>query len=372
MPHRKMRILSVLASPAPGGAEMLVRNLAAAFVDRGHACHILFMSSAEGVGNPPGFEGEYLAALGSAGVTFEVMEEGGFGNALAGSKQLKRAAAAFRPDLVHVHLARGLLALSLSRLGLPAVYTHHNVTTNFPPLMFRWFDRSVDRYVAISGPCEALLQRHVRRPISFIPNGVPESFARSAARDALPADPLILAVGNLTAQKDYPTLLRAAASVLARTGSSGRRLRFAAAGEGPERPALERLIRELGLEGRFELLGARADVAELMQQASALGNSSIFEGLPVSLIEAAMSGLPIVATNVGGNAEVVLDGETGFVVPPGRADLLADRLIELLSDEPRYVRFSESAVRHSKRFGLSQCVESHLDLYESILAERRN
>lgn len=348
---------------------MLVRNLSSAFVSHGHAAHVLFMSSAQGVGNPPDFERDFLDALERAGVSFGIMERGGFGNALAAARRLRAVARDFNADILHIHLARGLLALSLSRLRLPAVYTHHNVTTNFNPRLFRWFDRSVNHYVAISGPCERLLAKHVRRPISFIPNGVPEGFARAGVRTALPANPLVLAVGNLSRQKDYPTLIRAAASVVSRCGASGTNVRFAIAGEGSERPALERLIAEVGLSGRFELLGARPDVADLMRGASVFANASLFEGLPISLIEAAMSGLPIVATEVGGNPEVVLDGRSGFIVPPENPELLASRLIDLLSDEPRYRQFSEAALQHSRRFGLSACVDSHLHLYECVLAE---
>src|SRR5688500_4673259 len=156
-----MRILSMVASPAPGGAEMLARNLSAEFVRRGHAASILFMSDAAGVGNPPAFEQEFLAGLERAGVDHEIAAPGAFGGILAGGRALRRVVRRFRPDILHVHLARGLMWRSLSGVGVATVFTHHNVVTNFSPWLFRLFDRSVDTYVAIGDACRQLLERHV-------------------------------------------------------------------------------------------------------------------------------------------------------------------------------------------------------------------
>lgn len=361
----------MLASPAPGGAEMLVRNLSAAFIRQGHVSRILFMSDAAGVGNPPEFERDFLAGLSADGVSHETMAPGAFRGLLAGARALRRAVEKFAPDVLHIHLARGLMCRSLSRVRLPTVYTHHNVVTNFSPWLFRLFDRSVDRYVAIGAACRALLERHVRRPIVSIPNGVPATFAAGEPRRSLPRDPLILGVGNLNPQKDYATLIAAAALALPRFIAQGREARFAIAGDGAERPHLEAQIAALGLAGEIELLGARPDVAALMAEAALLANSSAFEGLPITLIEGAMSGLPTVATNVGGNGEVVADGVSGLLVPPSRPDALADALVELLADEPRYLSFSRAALAQGRRFTLDACVESHLDLYRSLLNSGR-
>jgi glycosyltransferase involved in cell wall biosynthesis len=241
------------------------------------------------------------------------------------------------------------------------------VTTNFAPWLFRIFDRCVDHYVAIGEACRQLLIRHVRKPIASIPNGVPATFSQAGARPSSAHESLVLAVGNLNPKKDYTNLVEAAALALPRLDVAGRHVRIAIAGEGPDRRRIEQLVQEHGLQDRFKLLGARSDVAALMRQADLLANSSQHEGLPITLIEAAMSGLPIVATNVGGNAEVVLDGRTGFVVPPARPDLLADGIIKLLSDGALYGIFSAGAVSHSRQFLMDSCATAHLDLYQALI-----
>lgn len=367
-----MRILSILTSPGPGGAEVLVRNLCAEFSRRGHECHILFMSSAAGVGNPPEFERKFLAGIADLGVTCELMGPSSFRNPVRGARDLRRSVRRFQPDLVHAHVARGMLCRSISGLKLATVFTHHNVFASFPLALFRLFDLFADRYVAIGKAAGEFLRRHARGPIVFIPNGVPADFSVARPRTSPAAVPTVLSVGNLTTRKDYPVLVEAAGIVVERLGAAARAIRFAIAGEGEERARIEALIAERGLDGKVELLGARADVAELMQRADVLVNSSVVEGLPITLIEAAMSGLPIVATDVGGNGEVVSDGINGFLVPPRRPELLADKICELLSDSARYAAFSAQSRSAGERFTLSACADAHLELYQAILAERRS
>ena len=367
-----MKILSILTSPGPGGAEMLVRNLSAEFVERGHECLILFMSDAPGVGNPPEFERDFLAGVAASGAAYEVMGRGSFGNPVKAALELRRCVRRFAPDLVHAHVARAMVARSLSGLKLPTIFTHHNVTANFPVALFRLFDVFADRYVAIGRAAEAFLRRHVRGQIAYIPNGVPASFAAAEPRTDLPRNPSVLSVGNLTPQKSYVDLVDAAAIVVRRLAAEGREVRFAVAGEGSERARIEARIAARGLADRFELLGARPDVPDLMRRADLLVNSSVHEGLPITLIEAAMSGLPIVATDVGGNSEVVEDGGSGFLAPASRPDLLAERICTLLSDAARYAAFSERGRAIGERFTLGACAEAHLSLYREVLGSSRS
>jgi glycosyltransferase involved in cell wall biosynthesis len=350
---------------------MLVRNLSIELVGRGHVCRLLFMSHAAGVGNPPEFEADFLARLKAAGIGFDVMPPNSFRNVFSAARQFRKAVKAFRPDVVHAHLGRGLLCRSLSGAGLPTVYTHHSVTANFPPSLFRLFNRTVDQYVAVSAACHAFLQRYARGPIVTIPNGVPADFSAGGPRETVSRPPLVLAVGSLRAAKDYPTLIQAAALVAARAPAEVGEIRFAIVGEGVERPRLEQLIRDRGLSQTVELLGARGDVPALMQQADLLVNSSAYEGMPVTLIEGTVSALPIVATAVGGNAEVVADGVTGFIVPPADPAALADRILAVLTEPGRHAAFSRAARARSEAFGMAACADAHLDVYERARSARR-
>jgi glycosyltransferase involved in cell wall biosynthesis len=159
-----------------------------------------------------------------------------------------------------------------------------------------------------------------------------------------PYSRLVLFVGRLVKQKDLPTLLHTAARVArARTD-----VRFALAGAGDELPTVLRLRAALGLDDTVVLLGAvpHAALDEYYAACDAFFLPSRYEGNARVLAEAAAAGKPAVTTEVSGARDTVLDGETGFVVPVGQPDLMAERLLELLEDPARAERIGARARAH--------------------------
>lgn len=362
-----MRIFSMIASLAEsGGAEMLVRNLSLEYARRGHICHVAYISDAASLGASRAFEQTFIDELDAAGITHGALGHATKRNLPLGAWRLRRAIGRFRPDIVHIHLGYGLLFQAIGLVRRPTVYTHHNIVFKFPTRLFRLFDRFVARYVAICRACERLLEPHVARPVVLIPNGVPARFAATRARTRVPRDVAVLSVGNLTPQKDYPTLLAAAALLVPAFAAEGRRIVLRIAGEGGERAALEASIATLGLGDHVELLGARSDIPALMAEADLLVMTSAWEGLPLSLIEATMAGLPAVATDVGGCDEIVADGESGYLVPPGDPQRIAGAVRALLAEDAHYAMFSAAAAERGKRFSLASCVDAHLALYAAV------
>lgn len=367
-----LRILQMIASLAEsGGAEMLVRNLSLEFAAQGHDCHIVYIADAGSLGASESFERGFKEQMDAAGIGYTMLGAEVRRRPWLGAWRLRRAVRAFRPDILHMHLGWALIFQALAVLRMPTVYTHHNIVFKFSPRLFRLFDHFVDRYVAICEPCRLLLDRYVRRPIVTIPNGVPAHFAARRHRDELPRNLSILSVGNLTPQKDYPNLIEAAQRVSRSLAAQGRSVTFRIAGEGPERKELERQIAAAGLVGTVLLLGARRDVPQLMEEADLLVLASQYEGLPITLIEAAMSGLPVVATDVGGCAEIVSDNETGLLVPASDPDRLAAAVLSLLSDGERYSSFARRARERASRFTLASCADAHLRLYDGIKQRHR-
>src|SRR5205823_13173952 len=134
-------------------------------------------------------------------------------------------------------------------------------------------------------------------------------------------------------------------------------------GEGPGRPAVATDIRRLPAE-RAELVGARRDVPELLAAADLFVLSSRSEGLPISVLEAMAAGLPVVATNVGGMPEVVVNGETGFLVPPAEPRALAEAVGRLLLDPELRQRFGAAGRRRAeRRFDVARFHRAHVRLY---------
>lgn len=127
----------------------------------------------------------------------------------------------------------------------------------------------------------------------------------------------------------------------------------------------------MGLTASVRLVGERDDVPELLSSSSVFVLSSSSEALPVSVLEAMAAGLPVVATRVGGVPELVVDGETGFLVPPSDAAALAAALQRLLDDPELRARLGAAGrARAEEHFALDSFVEGHLDLYRRALAAK--
>jgi glycosyltransferase involved in cell wall biosynthesis len=172
----------------------------------------------------------------------------------------------------------------------------------------------------------------------------------------------VVSVGRLTQQKDPETLLRAWRRI-------GGPHRLALVGDGPNRPDLESLIEREGLAGRVDLLGSRDDVPRILREADLFVLSSRWEGLPLAVIEPMMSGLPVIATAVGGVPEQVVHGETGLLVPPGDPDGLARALSALLSDADLRSRAGAAGRRRAlEYFTESRMLRQTAEVYEHVLS----
>jgi glycosyltransferase involved in cell wall biosynthesis len=174
--------------------------------------------------------------------------------------------------------------------------------------------------------------------------------------------PRLIAVGRLKAPKDFLTLVRALAAL------PDRAFEAQIVGDGPDREEVAAEIRRLGLEGRVQLAGERSDVPELLAGSDVFVLSSRSEGLPVSVLEAMAAELPVVASDVGGLAELVVDGETGVLVAPGDPTALADALGRLLDDRELRQRLGAAGrARAEDSFDLAAFRRAHVELYHRQL-----
>jgi glycosyltransferase involved in cell wall biosynthesis len=202
----------------------------------------------------------------------------------------------------------------------------------------KWNARHADLVVANADAVREVCIRDERcRPerVVVVRNGIDLAHFDRLASQPLqaplpigPDDVAVAVIGNLWPVKGHRTLVEAAALLRDRLP----RVRFLCAGEGPEREFLEKRIAGLGLEGRVFLLGHRLDVPAILARVKAACLCSSAEGLSNALMEAMAARLPVVATAVGGNPELVRPGENGLLVPHGDPASLADKLVELLSD----------------------------------------
>jgi glycosyltransferase involved in cell wall biosynthesis len=292
--------------------------------------------------------------------------------------RLSRAIKQLRPDIVHAHdphaVAMAALALSMStQLAKPPLVASRRVDFHLRGnSLSRWKYRQVDCFLCASGAIRQML----------LADGVPDARAvvvhegvdlehLEAVRPAALHEELWLPhgapiVGNVAAlvpHKGQRHLIEAARRVLPQAPD----VRFVIAGEGELRPALERQIREHHLEKHVVLAGFRTDVLSLHKAFDVFVMSSITEGLGTSLIDAMACGKPVVATKVGGIPEVVVDGETGFLVEPRDHEGMARAIAALVGDEALRRRMGEAGrTRARVRFSAGRMVHDTLRVYQRV------
>lgn len=304
--------------------------------------------------------------------------------------RLRQLLKELRPEIIH---SRNMAALEsqLCTLGLRKVRRVHGEHgrevndldgSNWKYLIFRKFMQLfVHRYIAVSQDLQRWLISMVGirgDKVRQIYNGVDQSrFTPETVKPLalLPAqwqqlDGILVVgtVGRLTPVKDQQLLLRAIAHLLESDPDLGKRVRLLIIGDGPLYPVLQQLIAELALQDVVWLAGDRQDVPGLLQAMDVFALPSLGEGISNTVLEAMASGLPVVATAVGGNVELVEEGYNGSLVPAGDYLALSNALAALLKNDGERIRQGTNArQRVCQRFDWDRTVESYLHVYDELL-----
>jgi glycosyltransferase involved in cell wall biosynthesis len=371
-----MKILLLSTSMGMGGADKLLLTAARTLQSAGHEVRIVSLTAL----GPMGLQAQ------SFGIPTESLNMRRGVPDPRGLVQLAKLVRAWRPDVVHSHMVHANLMARALRLFVRVpvlISTIHNIYEGGQLWMmgYRLTNGLVDHMTIVS---EAAADRFVndrivpRNLLTVVPNGVDVDYFRDVSADArekvrdsqgLSAEFVWLAVGRFEIAKDYPNMLRAFADLRARRPEAILWL----VGRGSLQGETEALVAELGLTAAVRFLGVRHDVPEVMSAADGYVMSSAWEGMPMVLLEAAAAGLPIVATRVGGNHEVVCDKETGYLVPPRDPHALAmamARLMELPEDQRRAL--GERGREHVRaHYGLHRVAEQWEALYRKVLVRKK-
>jgi glycosyltransferase involved in cell wall biosynthesis len=369
-----MRVLLLSTSMGMGGADQQLLSAAEALCLRGWNVRIVSLTPL----GPMGLQAR------QQGIPTDSLEMPRGIPDPRGLARLARLLRSWKPDILHSHMVHANLMARLLRpvAHVPVlVSTIHSIQDGGRAriLGYRLTDRLADCTTIVS---EAAAERYLamravsRERLRVIPNGVdtgrfrplPEAGARLRRELGLGDAFAWLAVGRFVLAKDYPNMLAAFARVVAQRPDTVLLL----VGRGSLQPQTEALVESLGLAERVRFLGVRRDVPELMSAADGYVLSSAWEGMPVVLLEAGAAGIPIVATAVGGNREVVRDGETGFVVPPRDPAALAGamlRLEELPSERRR--QLSEAGRAHiENHYALPHIIDLWEEMYRDLLVQK--
>ena len=316
----KIKILYVITALNIGGAEMMLyRMLGSMDRDRFELMVVSLMDK--------GKVGEVIES--DLGVAVNQLDIKTFIEIFAGIRTLGNIIKIWAPQIVHSHMVHANLITRVTRVfyGFPRlVCTIHNIeekgkwkSSKLRLLLYRLTDPLCDlsTHVSLSGYKKYIaIKAAPKEKIIHMPNGVDTTaFKANARKTAALRKELelgdcitVLAVGSLTKQKDYPTMLKSFSIVIETIPTAV----LLIAGGGLLEKELHNLVIQYNLTDNVRFLGIRSDIPVIMSLADVFVMSSAWEGLPIVLLEAAASKLPIIATDVGGNCEVVINNESGF------------------------------------------------------------
>ena len=179
---------------------------------------------------------------------------------------------------------------------------------------------------------------------------------------------VIGSVGRMAAVKDYPSLVRAFLMVLEKDIANRKRLRLLIVGDGDSRQECLSMLRKAGAEEQAWLPGERSDIPELMRAMDLFVLPSLGEGISNTILEAMSSGLPVVATNVGGNVELVKESLTGTLVPPGEPEVMAKTIQEYYKNPDLVVSQGKAARQEIEaRYSMEAMTDGYLKVYDRVI-----
>ncbi len=281
--------------------------------------------------------------------------------------RLARILRHWRADIVHTHNSKPLVySAPAGRLAgaFRIIHTQHGQrlgATWAQTALYRLAAEFTDAVVCVSHDSARCVVRQGMRPakVRVVWNGIDTARFSYVGPDS---DGPVVMVGRLSPEKDVETLIRATSLAIRQWPG----FRLMIAGAGPCLSSLQRLTVDLGVAGFVQFLGNVNDIPALLARASVAVLPSLREGLPLTLLEAMSRGLPVVATRVGGNPEVVVEGETGMLVPAGYPDRLADAMLRMRLDS-RLGRQMGAAGRRrvESEFDARGMVETYESLYRA-------
>jgi glycosyltransferase involved in cell wall biosynthesis len=364
-----LRIALMLECDGPGGAELMMLDLATELRARGHTVLPV------GLANGTGWLGARFEAAGFRSESFELRRPIDFAAVRALTSLLRD----FGADVVHSHEFTMAIygAAAAPRAGARHVITMHGgvyyAAAMRRRLAMRWAAQRSEALVGVSVSTANALQRTlgIAPPrLQIVPNGIP---LRTGTRDRVrhelllaPGELLIVAVGNLYPVKGHAVLLNALSTLRDQTD-----WRLAIAGRGEEEGPLRALAADARIADRIHILGFRDDIPDILAAGDIFAMPSLSEGLPLALVEAMSFGLPVVVSRVGGVPEVVTNDVDALLVPPSDVGALGGALRTLLEDHALRRRLGEAARTRARRdYGISTMADRYERLYRGGAASR--
>lgn len=354
-----MKVLHFISAPAAGGAEIYVKDMVKNASRLGYKAAIVFLGDSNSINRCSKFEAAYLSELKECGVSTYFLPNSSRFNPLLAYYAMYKINKDFQPDIVHCHLMYGVIYSIFSSGKI--VYTHHNIRMDKQRALFYFFDFFISQYIGICEICKVLLQKQTNKPVEKISNAVDVRKLSLIRKNHKNKRVKVIMVGGLNHHKNYSLALNAIN--LVRSDN----FILEVAGEGRLRNELLLLTKRLGLQDKVKFLGNINNVYEKYAESDIFMMTSCSEGLPIALLEASLSGLPVIVSNVGGCKEIVDEISNGFVIDKLCPIEFAKKIELLIDNENLRFELAENAKDNSGRYEIKHAIEEHYRLYHKVV-----
>ena len=370
-----MNILHVITSLGRGGAEKLVSVLLPKMKKKG--CKVRLVSLADKLAFAPELKasGIEVDCLHFKGTIYEI------GKVAQACLRLRKIIEAEMPDIVHSHIYMAdLLVRASAPRGTRLVSTLHGSDAWWSEKKIRAVLKTYldsysgrlrgARYLAVSEAVKEMALRSLHLPLErtrTILNGINIDNFKLIASPRKADQPTVLQVGRFYREKGHEFSLQA--FLILKEKIPG--VQLILVGDGPLRSEMEQFAVELRISDSVRFLGERDDIPDLLSMADIFWMPSLHEGLPIAALEAMATGLPIVASSVGGLKELVTDSENGLLVQPRDAGALAESTIKLLANKELRERIGANARQMvDSKYSISKTADDYIKAYEDLLSGR--
>lgn len=364
-----MKIVHTISSFSSGGAETLIRELALQQA-KTEEVEIWAMNPS----HDQKFSDDLLSRLDQANIRTEIVGRKPNSERIKKILRLRKLLRVKKPDVVNVHseVHAAFLASASIGLGINLFQTIHSTVINFRLLQKYFTTRYLKKYIAISVKCKEIIVRDLNPPdekIKIIYNGIDLNRFRCANRQIRREVKNILVLGRLAPEKDHENMLNAFRMLCDKLEAGIKPLpKLNIVGDGYLKSSLESKADELNLKDNVIFHGVKLNIPEILLENDLLVMSSKWEGLSIALLEAVASGIPIIATDVGSNNEIVHDNYNGRLVEKENSRQLAEVIYELMFNYEKRAEYSANSALISDKFDIKITANSYNNLYKETLS----
>ncbi|WP_075809305.1 glycosyltransferase [Paraclostridium sordellii] len=373
-----MKIVHVIHCCSSGGAEVLAKNILRQIkkIDNDFDIELWAIYKAETLFNGDydaiEFEKNFVKDLNKVGIKVRFIDKKK--NLLSRINvilNIKKLYNSFKPSLIHCHLESVTFHVvsSLMFKDVKIIETIHNIKINREKVHKFYLNRRVDKFISISKKVTDVINEQLgidKNNIELIYNGIEIDKFKDKNNFSDRVEK-ILAVGRLTEQKDHMTLIKAFEIVRQLCIEDGIGIpKLEIVGDGNLKKQLIEYKNAKKLD-EVQFLGIVNNVEDLFKNHQIYVMSSIYEGLSLSLIEASVSGISVVCTNVGSNNEIIKDNHNGIIVNSKDYEALANKMYMLIKNKNIRKKFFDNSKGYGDEFSIRRCAQNHMEFYKSIV-----